>query len=103
MKTNIVSIFFVLVALVIASSHARATDFPGRQESKYKDLKTLDIEELYNDFLEHRALIVDVRSTLEFETIHIKDAQHLSISDGSFVDKLKTLSTKEQGKKIAFY
>ena len=103
MKRPITGVFIFLTALVTLTGSAAAVDFPGRQEAKYSQLKTIEIDALHKDYLDHKAIIIDVRSTLEFDTIHVKDSKHLSLSDKGFGDKLKDIAVSGQGKKIAFY
>lgn len=103
MKKQIISALIFFTALIAAAGPAAAVDFPGRQQAKYQNLKTIDIEELHRDFLDHKAVVIDVRSRLEFDTIHIRNARYLSLSDNNFADKLKNIAADSQGKKIAFY
>ncbi len=103
MKITITGVFIFLTTLVTLTGSAAALDFPGRHETKYSRLKTIDINTLHKDYLDHKAIIIDVRSTLEFDTIHVKDSKHLSLSDKRFRDKLKDIATSGPGKKIAFY
>ena len=103
MKKQITATFILLSVLFALAGPVAAVEFPGRQEEKYKALKTIEIDELRKNFLEHNVVIIDVRSKLEYDTIHIKDALHLPLSGKSFSDELLNIAADKQGKKIAFY
>jgi hypothetical protein len=49
-----------------------ADEYPGRQDSRYQDVPYIETEALHDRFLNGEMLIVDVRSELEYETIHIE-------------------------------
>ena len=96
--TSIVPLMlFTLVA------QAGAVDFPGRQKEKYKDMHWSEIEELHQEYLDSKVAIIDVRSKLEYETIHINGALHIPLAGQGFDGKLKKFIKTTPGKKIAFY
>jgi predicted sulfurtransferase len=97
-----VLLFFVLLVLLQAVP-AAAVEFPGRSLPEYKGLQTIEIDELHKGLQNGKVAVVDVRSKLEFDTIHIKDALHAAVAGKGFVDELKDIAGRQPGKKIAFY
>ena len=95
---NIALAFTLLISLFSSISVFASEGFPGRAEfpgialyEKSDLLKNLD-----------KVVIVDSRSTLEFETLRIKNAVNISVADRSFAKKVKALR-KTTAKPIVFY
>ncbi|NRB69419.1 MAG: rhodanese-like domain-containing protein [Vibrio sp.] len=86
-----------ILMLVSMSFTALSTDFPYR--SSYSDVKTIELVDLKQN--KDTLNIVDVRSTLEYNVLHIDGAKHITIANKGFEAKIKELST--DGKTIAFY
>lgn len=91
-----------LMTLWIVAS-AFAVEFPAREKEKYKSVPYIEIDTLYEDFKANQVVIVDVRSDLEFNTIHVDGSVHIPISSGDFDNEVKRLAQENSGKKIAFY
>ncbi|HIQ37239.1 MAG TPA: rhodanese-like domain-containing protein [Desulfocapsa sulfexigens] len=102
MKVN-VYIFLVLCTFVLHALPVMAIDFPGRKNPKYGTVQTIEINRLYNDYLENKVTLIDVRSLLEYETIHIKGAFHVSMAEQTFESELGKVVRDNPGKKTAFY
>jgi len=101
MKIKISSVLLLLfLSAHIASA---AITFPGRQKDKYKNVPYIEMEDLYQEYKNNTIKIIDVRSKLEFDTIHLKGALHISVAGAGFGKKVKKLADNEPGKKIAFY
>jgi len=93
---TIVSLSIFTVAGV--SQAAQKSEFPGRV--KYPNVPVMSKQELmakYND-----VVIVDARSSLEFETLRIKDAKNVPVADKTFVEQVKALRAITN-KPIVFY
>lgn len=90
-----IAIFF----LVLASFSSFATEFPLR--AKYPKVPVISVGELEKSL--DKVVVVDVRSTLEYETLRIKGATHISLSVGrafkTAIADLRTSTTKT----IVFY
>jgi rhodanese-related sulfurtransferase len=91
--TGFVVLFFTTTCL--------AKEFPLRK--KYPQVQTVELEDLKAGYDKGKFIIVDVRSTLEFNTIHPKNAFHIPVSNARFAANLKALSEEHQNKKIAVY
>ncbi len=85
---NTVSLIWLLGAILFATSAtANTTNFPHR--TKFSDVTVIEIGELHRKLDD--VIVVDVRSRYEFETLHIKGAINISLSDRNFATKLKDL------------
>ncbi|USD44055.1 rhodanese-like domain-containing protein [Vibrio sp. SCSIO 43135] len=85
---------FILVTLPLG---VIASEFPYRSE--YPDVKTIELSELRAMMTE--VDIVDVRSKLEFDVLHVKGAKHITLSNKGFENKVKKLISNS--KAIVFY
>lgn len=95
------SLLSALICLLLVALPALAREFPGR--AKYPGVPTIESEALYRDFKAGKVVIVDVRSTIEFELIHPVGAIHIPSSERDFEEKARALAAGHPDKKIAFY
>ncbi len=103
MKARFCAFFALLVVIVMLSFTTMAVEYPGRQEPKYHHVSYIEIDDLYQEYLAGNVIIVDVRSQLEYETIHIDGALHIPVGSQAFEPKVKKLAAANPGKKISFY
>jgi rhodanese-related sulfurtransferase len=90
----------VLAALLMVAGLAvAADDFVLRP--KYPKVKPISTDEL--DKVYDQAVIVDVRSDIEYDVAHIAKALHISISKGTFINELEKARSKESASPLAFY
>ena len=87
--------------LIVSSLSAVAADFPGR--AKYPKVKTISTDELNAAVKAGSAVLVDVRSVMEYEVIHPTGALHIPISDMKFENIIKELAAKNASKTVAMY
>ena len=80
---------------------AVASNFPGRD--KFPEVPYIVSEDLFKAYESGDAIIVDVRSSIEYSVIHPVDALHIPVSKMDFVKKVEELRSANAGKKIAFY
>ena len=99
-RRHMLVVLVLLTGFVVA---AQAVEFPGRQQEKYKNLRWIDIDQLHKEFVNKTVTLVDVRSKLEYETIHTQDAVHIPVAESGFEDSLKEFVRSNPGKKTAFY
>lgn len=83
----------------IVSISAAEEGFPLRE--KFPKVKYITTEELNRDY--QKTLIVDVRSKIEFDVIHINKAFHVPIATVLFVKELEKIREKAGSSPIAFY
>jgi rhodanese-related sulfurtransferase len=101
-STLMVKRFLIFVAYTLCiSSTIYASTFPGRE--KFPDVSYIGSEELFSAYRTGTAIIVDVRSTIEYKVIHPIDALHIPVSKMDFVKKVEQLRAANAGKKLAFY
>jgi len=85
--------------MLISSAAALAnSDFPGRAE--FPGIQTIEKNELLNRF--NDVVIVDTRSKYEFETLRIKGAINIPVSNRNFKKKIIQLSS-QTANTIVFY
>ncbi len=85
--------------MLVAVSVAAAEDFPLR--AKYPQTKPISTEELAASY--ERAIVVDVRSDIEYDVAHINKARHISIALSNFVNELEKVRSKDGAEPMAFY
>lgn len=102
MKKTMLCLVGVAMALVVSSPlSVFAADFPGR--AKYPSVKTISTDELSAAAKAGSAVLVDVRSPVEYDVIHPVNALHISVSDAKFESAIKDLAAKNASKTIAVY
>ncbi|PLX50271.1 MAG: sulfurtransferase [Desulfobulbaceae bacterium] len=87
--------------LLLTALPLYAAEFPGRD--KYPGAQTISSEELHQLFKAGEAVLVDVRSTMEYSVIHPVGALHIDLSSVRFENEAQELAAKHPGKKLAFY
>jgi rhodanese-related sulfurtransferase len=89
----------VLVGLLsISSAYADNSGFPGR--AKFPEVPVYEKADLMKNF--NQVVIVDTRSSLEFETLRIKGAMNIPVASKSFEDQVQGLRATTT-KPIVFY
>ena len=78
-----------------------AEEFPYRKD--YPDVPIVELEDLKAGYDNGSFIIVDVRSSIEFETIHPKEALHVTLSSADFESNLRKVAYNNPGKKLATY
>lgn len=92
---------FLVASFCFMAGIACGADFPYR--AKYPELSYISTAELVAKDAKKEVVIVDVRSTIEFNVIHTSNAVHLNLSKKSFTEDLKKLIADNPGKSFAFY
>ena len=100
MQKKIIFLLFVLVGLFSSKTFSAESDpqFPGRD--LYRDVPIYSLNQVFEKL--DKIMIVDARSQYEFDTLHIKGAANLPVSDKDFDSKLRALRAKTD-KPIVFY
>lgn len=89
----------ITFSLALLTTQAFAAEFPLR--AKYPEVKPITIEDLAAEY--DNTIIVDVRSQMEFDTIHIAKAKHIQVTKNDFLSELEKIRAKESSDPIAFY
>jgi rhodanese-related sulfurtransferase len=102
MKRGMVQkIFFGAAVLFLAGVLPVTAEegFPIR--AKFPKVEYVTTESLYRDY--QKTIIVDVRSKIEYDVIHITKAVHLPVANAMFVKELEKVRSKEGSNPMAFY
>jgi rhodanese-related sulfurtransferase len=84
---QLILLIFLFLGGLPVSLGAADSGFVGRE--RFPDIPYLELDDLGKRFQD--VVVVDVRSELEFKTLHIQDAKHISLGDKDFVDRMKAL------------
>ncbi len=90
---------FLLFLLLTPLAPIANEPFPYR--SHYQDLDIISLSELRRQF--DVSVLVDVRSSLEFSTLHIVNAVHIPLSNMGFVSSVQLLIQAFPEKQIVVY
>jgi rhodanese-related sulfurtransferase len=92
-------VVMTFVLILYSTGIFAMSEFPLRAE--YPNVEPISITELSNQYAEVE--IVDVRSDMEFNVIHIANAKHIQVTKGTFLENLEKLRSKNGDKPIVFY
>ncbi len=99
MQRKLMTVLVPLLVLLLPALPALAEEFPLR--ATYPQVKTISTAELAQKY--DQAVIVDVRSEIEFEVGHIAKAKFIPVSAGTFLSDLEKARPKNAPAPIAFY
>ncbi len=100
MKTLFQFCLALLLFGALSISNAIASDdYPLR--AKYPDVTPISTEDLAKSFSD--TIVVDVRSTMEFNVAHVNNAKHIILAKATFVKELEKIRAKDGATPIAFY
>lgn len=92
---------FLVLAVALPFAHAEDS-FPLRKEAKYADLNFISIDDFAK--VANEAVVIDVRSQFEYDTIHVDGAKNISINQMGFASNVEGLRKKaDASKKIILY
>lgn len=91
-------LFFFLCSFASITLQASTDEFPGRAE--YPDVRIYSMQDLNMQF--KNVLIIDTRSSYEYETIHINTSINIPVSSKSFAEQVKKVRYSSN-KPIVFY
>jgi rhodanese-related sulfurtransferase len=99
MKKTFYQLTVVAGVLLLMAGNVFSAEFPLRE--KYPDVKPVTLESLNAAY--DRTIIIDVRAAEEYDVIHINKAQHIPVTNKSFLTDLEKVRGKEDSVDIAFY
>jgi predicted sulfurtransferase len=88
-----------LVALLPVFSVAAEDEFPLRKD--FPGVKVMSTEELTANY--DKTLIIDVRSQLEFDVVHVAKAVLVPVGKATFIKQLSDAAKGDKAAAIAFY
>lgn len=89
---------FLLLFALTAIAHAN-DEFPGRK--LYLGTPYIELKDLHASL--DSSVILDVRSSYEYQTLHIKDAINTPIKAKDFISRVKKLQQQNKGKTLVTY
>lgn len=98
-KGILLSLCLTLLLLAI-SRLGLAAEAPFPMRAIFPKVPVMELEELYRK--RNDVVIIDVRSSYEYDTLHIQGARHLSLSDKDFAGALGKLRAEDQ-RPFVFY
>lgn len=98
--SHLIKIFLLIGIFTFSfNSYAKNDEFPGR--AKYPSVPFITISDLKK--IKEKAIVVDVRSKYEHQTLRIKDALNIPVSSQQFTAQMKKLRSENKDKKIIVY
>jgi rhodanese-related sulfurtransferase len=94
-----IKLLIAVLATLLLAAPVVAEEFPLR--AKYPEVRPINIDDLAAQYAE--TIIIDVRSEMEFDTIHVSGAKHVPVTRNDFLSELEKLRGKQSGAPIAFY
>lgn len=94
-------LIFSCIIFLFITSVCFAVELPFRKD--YPEVKIVELEELKAGYDNGSFIVVDVRSTLEYDVIRVKGSFHVDLSKAEFVANLQALAEQHPEKKIAVY
>ena len=91
----------VLVSVLGLTAISVALEFPYRKD--YPTVPPIESEVLFKQYEVDKAIIVDVRSSIEYNVIHPEGAVHIPLSSANFIEQVSELRNFNPEKKLAFY
>ena len=90
-------LFLITLISLLLPVWAQSSEYPGR--TTYPKVEVYETSQLNTSF--NDVIVVDVRSSFEFNTLHINNAINIPLNSRKFVKRVKQLQSG--GKQIIFY
>jgi rhodanese-related sulfurtransferase len=90
LRFTILSFASLLFGVWSSLALAKGVEFPGR--STYPEVPVISLQDLQARLKD--VVVVDVRSSYEYQTLHIKGAVNIPLSGESFIDEMRQLQGK---------
>jgi rhodanese-related sulfurtransferase len=90
----------LLITLLSLAATAFASD-PFVLRPKYPDVKPIEMEVLASQY--DQDIIVDVRSAMEFDVVHVAKAINLPVTKNNFLAELEKVRAKDAATPVVFY
>ena len=90
----------LLLPLILIPTTSLWASYEPPFRTQFAKIKTITHEEIQHN--RSKMILFDVRSAYEYNTMHIKEARHLSLNDKNFVTTLQKLR-KAENRSLVFY
>jgi rhodanese-related sulfurtransferase len=101
MQKSLKKIVFTLAGLLVLAAPLQAAEEGYPLRKKFPALKYITTSDLNSQY--DKAFIVDVRSKIEFNVIHINKAAHLPMAVATFANDLEKVRQKAATSPLVFY
>ena len=91
----------LLLISLIAVTAVAGDKYPHRGD--YPDVPTIETSDLFDGLQDDSIVVVDVRSKLEYDVIHVTGAVHAPVSKQTFDSAVTELAQQNPGKTLVFY
>lgn len=100
-KSFVTKLSVTVLFILSTSLSSMAWNYP--ENTGLSTTPTINTADLYERYTNNNAVIVDVRSRIEYETTHIEGSIHIPVGKLNFIDNLKKRVSSSSNKIIAFY
>lgn len=94
-------VFVSILVVLLSVSVALAEDFPYRKD--FPNVPYISSQDLKAKYDKKEAIIIDVRSKIEYDVIHINKSLHIPMAYATFVDEIGKLMKENPNKIFAHY
>ena len=98
--TLIIGILLVAMTQTVIAKEKPTKEFPGRD--LYPEVPYIELQDFYAKLSRKEVVVVDVRSSYEYQTLRIKDAINIPLASKTFVSEMRKLSVAD-GRPIIVY
>lgn len=98
--TVAIGILLLLVTQIAIAQEGKPKEFPGRD--LYPEVAYIELQDFYEKLARKEVIVVDVRSSYEYQTLRIKDAINIPLASKTFVSEMRKLSVSD-GRPIVVY
>lgn len=79
---------------LFAEEAKKNKEFPGRD--LYPEIPYIELQDLYEKITRKEVIVVDVRSSYEYQTLRIKDAINIPLASKTFVSEMRKLRVSDK-------
>ena len=83
----------MLFAQQLSAAEGKNKEFPGRD--LYPEVSFIELEDLFQKMKRKEVIVVDVRSSYEYQTLRIKDAINIPLASKTFVSEMRKLRVSD--------
>ena len=86
-----ISYVFCLICLLFTqfATALEKDEYPGRR--LYPGVDFIELENFHDKLVNDQVILIDVRSTFEYDTLHISKAKNIPLSSATFVERVKAI------------
>jgi predicted sulfurtransferase len=89
----IVGMLLILLAQQVTAKGEKAKEFPGRD--LYPEVSYIPLQDFFQKLKNKEVVVVDVRSSYEYQTLRIRDAVNIPLASKTFVSEMRKLRVSD--------